>query len=598
MSETKKTSNNFFKTAGKWFYLFLAAAVLCVAATVVAIILGVSSPEPPAPTPLPQEGIETGVYYYDAEGEAVLLSLNSGNKFTVAGQDFNKSGEYTVNGTTLTLDFIRDEDGTATATVEGDSVILNYKGAVMTFLKNVNYTVTFNSNGGTIPAEQSVLNGKYATKPQDPKKDNNAFIGWYTDSTLKTPFDFASTPIKANTTVYAGWVAKDFGRTEYTVDFDLGYDGASAMPAVTTMNGKISGVDAPKRDGYKFGGWYISMYETREMLSYEYTSDFVFEADTTLFAVWYQDSAEKLASPIVTVSDKTIKWNSVSGISNYRVKITDKNGNVVCNETTGATTFAGFDFTDKDAGDYVIEVTAESANADKNSEPCKRYYKNKALARVSTFRVINGLLVFEGVEGAERYYVTVKCGNSSHSHTLVDNGNSTNYYFGSCAMQKGGIIFTVTAAANGYASSTSESFVYDLTLAPVDSIIYNAETDSFVWAQVENAAGYKVTVVAANGTFTYTVSKNSFSTASFTGEIEIYVTPVTEGYNSPDAVKATASKTNPATPTGLTANGLVISWDDMKADGYEIKINNKTFSTFETSFNLESANIELVAGES
>ena len=90
MSETKKTSNNFFKTAGKWFYLFLAAAVLCVAATVVAIILGVSSPEPPAPTPLPQEGIETGVYYYDAEGTLVNSNVYGFDVIKVTSESVSK----------------------------------------------------------------------------------------------------------------------------------------------------------------------------------------------------------------------------------------------------------------------------------------------------------------------------------------------------------------------------------------------------------------------------------------------------------------------------------------------------------------------------
>lgn len=28
------------------------------------------------------EGVETGVYYYDADGEEYLISLNSGNRFT------------------------------------------------------------------------------------------------------------------------------------------------------------------------------------------------------------------------------------------------------------------------------------------------------------------------------------------------------------------------------------------------------------------------------------------------------------------------------------------------------------------------------------
>ncbi len=68
------------------------------------------------------------------------------------------------------------------------------------------YTVTFNTNGGSSVASQTVISGKTAKKPADPTKAGYAFSGWYSDQNLTKAFNF-STAIKANTTLYAKWTA-------------------------------------------------------------------------------------------------------------------------------------------------------------------------------------------------------------------------------------------------------------------------------------------------------------------------------------------------------------------------------------------------------
>ena len=72
------------------------------------------------------------------------------------------------------------------------------------------FTVTFNTNGGSSVAAQTVVGGKTATKPADPTKNAYSFAGWYTDSACTKAFDFNSA-IKANTTLYAKWIAKTNG---------------------------------------------------------------------------------------------------------------------------------------------------------------------------------------------------------------------------------------------------------------------------------------------------------------------------------------------------------------------------------------------------
>lgn len=66
------------------------------------------------------------------------------------------------------------------------------------------YEVTFNSNGGSEVAPQSVTANGTAEEPTAPTKENFTFAGWYSDTLLTTPFDFG-TKIKKATNLYAKW---------------------------------------------------------------------------------------------------------------------------------------------------------------------------------------------------------------------------------------------------------------------------------------------------------------------------------------------------------------------------------------------------------
>ncbi len=64
------------------------------------------------------------------------------------------------------------------------------------------YTVTFNSNGGSLIAAQKVEKGKIIIEPDAPKLDNYFFEGWYLEETL---YDF-STPVEKNIVLTARWI--------------------------------------------------------------------------------------------------------------------------------------------------------------------------------------------------------------------------------------------------------------------------------------------------------------------------------------------------------------------------------------------------------
>ena len=588
---------NFFKNVNKWFYAFVVATVLLIAAVVVAVVLGVGSQGQVPDTTPPTEGVETGIYYYDLEMGELQLALSGGNKFSLTGPGYNTSGEYTVSENVITLDFYKDEEGTATATLEGDSLILTLGESVMTFRKKVSFTVSYNTNGGGVVQDAYVVNGRPAPKPADPVKDGCVFLGWYADEELKTPFDFHATLIEADTMLYARWAEKIPGAPEYTVSFVLGYEGAEALPDEPTVGGKLYFLPVPTREGYVFNGWFTSMYGDGDKLTAEFTAETVLTSDVTLYAVWAPEGA-KLPSPKVSVTATSVKWNAVVGASAYRLKVTAPDGTVLYEETVGSTA-KNIDFSQFAAGDYTVEVSAMANKTENSSDTAVRYFRNKALDAVTTFTVIDGTLIFNAVKNAERYLITIECGNAGHNHTNLDNGRSTNYYFGNCTMKQGGILFTVTAVAEGYAESVSKTFSYERALEGVTGLTYDKATDSFIWNPVMNAIYYTVEITVGEKTETFRkVMDLYFSLGNYTGDIAISVTPVTEGYLSPEAATAACKKTAPAIPQKLTVTDTTVTWADGGAASYEIKVGDKTFTVNGTSFDLTKAEgLEMTVGE-
>ena len=96
------------------------------------------------------------------------------------------------------------------------------------------YTVTFETSGGSAVGPVTVDAGSTVTKPADPTKSGYTFGGWYKDSTLQTPWDFANGTVTADTTLYAKWTANP-PAPSYD-DSDPTY----AVSAPAAENGKIA----------------------------------------------------------------------------------------------------------------------------------------------------------------------------------------------------------------------------------------------------------------------------------------------------------------------------------------------------------------------
>ena len=157
----------------------------------------------------------------------------------------------------------------------GDEVDITANTTVKATWKWLSYTVTFDSDGGSSVAPQTVTIGGKATKPTDPTKEGYTFDSWQTPQ--GAAFDFGS-PVEADITLKAKWTEKK--PDTFTVSFET--NGGSAVEKQTVEKGKTAAnPTAPTRKGYSFSGWYS---DKDLKTAYDFTS--AVTADVTLYAKW------------------------------------------------------------------------------------------------------------------------------------------------------------------------------------------------------------------------------------------------------------------------------------------------------------------------
>ena len=77
------------------------------------------------------------------------------------------------------------------------------------------YSVSFNTDGGSAVVSQTVDYGGTVTRPSDPVRTGFVFVNWYFDSGLSDLWDFTLDTVTADMTLYAKWTQQPV----YTVTF-------------------------------------------------------------------------------------------------------------------------------------------------------------------------------------------------------------------------------------------------------------------------------------------------------------------------------------------------------------------------------------------
>lgn len=536
--------------------------------------------EPAIPDGYDKHFTEVGSYYAD-EGETRNTFELTDSTFTLKLGGQTIDGTYLYNGTKLRL---VTTDGTIIeATYSEATISFTYGNHTYTFLRNVDYTVKFEMNGGVAQADAKVLNGKKLEKPADPVKTVDgkefAFIGWYKDSSFKEKYSFDQ-PVTKDITLYAYFVEL-LGTEEYTVTFS-GYTGAE-FPGKTTGR-KLFNLPQPgEKDGAKFLGWWYSAYNEETKLTAKYNEGDAIYENIVLYAVW-----ENSGVSAVSVGEKEISWTSLGVNKSYEItvaKLADDGTEQTVRETTTSSLRYSFDFSAEEAGDYV--VTVKSGNSE-----TKAYYKNKTLARVCLFAVkYPSVFTFGAVEGAEKYLLTYECGTENHVHEEIDLGTDTFYDFSGCAMKEGGITFTVTAVAKeGYRNSVSATYTFDGSLATPENFVLDGTNEKLSWSAVKYADYYLLTI--NDGEAINMGTKTSFDLKGYAkGEYTIKLVAVGRGFNNSVAATATWTKSTLAAPSKPVLNDYTLTWNAVEgAKGYIVKIGDRTIDTDTNAYTFTAGN--------
>lgn len=143
----------------------------------------------------------------------------------------------------------------------------------------VNYTVNFDTHGGTNVPSQTVEKGKFASVPSpEPTYADHTFAGWYLNLDDTEQFKFATTPIESNITIHAKWAPVAI--TTFTIVFNV--NGGDPINPVTRNQGQqIGQLPTPTRAGYTFNGWFLDQGTTQSVISSALVT-----SNMTVYAKW------------------------------------------------------------------------------------------------------------------------------------------------------------------------------------------------------------------------------------------------------------------------------------------------------------------------
>lgn len=142
----------------------------------------------------------------------------------------------------------------------------------------IEYTISFNTGGGSAIAPIKAVFGAAVTAPATPTKEGATFVKWVLNG---NDYEFTTMP-DTNPTLTAVWQS-----IEYTLTIDLGGD-SSLSTSKLIANQWIIKPEDPTRSGYKFIGWTLD----GQSVSWQYdSSDRKYyipmpARDATLSAVW------------------------------------------------------------------------------------------------------------------------------------------------------------------------------------------------------------------------------------------------------------------------------------------------------------------------
>jgi len=121
------------------------------------------------------------------------------------------------------------------------------------------YIINFNSQGGTEVSEQHIEYGEKIIEPTSPTRTGYTFIGWYTEVTFENAWNFSTSVVTQDTTLFAKWTAII---PRYTVTINSPTNGT-----IVVLNG-----DAPVISGMQLDSAAVLTLQTTPNIGYEFIS--------------------------------------------------------------------------------------------------------------------------------------------------------------------------------------------------------------------------------------------------------------------------------------------------------------------------------------
>lgn len=153
--------------------------------------------------------------------------------------------------------------------------------------ENPNYTISFESNGGSLIESITITDENNFNLPDDPLKEGYTFDNWYLDSQFSELFFYHQ--LTSNIIVYAKWIPNT-----YTITYESN-GGSSITPTNHLFESTVIEPETPIKTGYSFKGWFSDI-NLKEAYSFSKMPSHSF----TLYAKW-------------TINQYTISFDSNGG---------------------------------------------------------------------------------------------------------------------------------------------------------------------------------------------------------------------------------------------------------------------------------------------
>ena len=191
----------------------------------------------------------------------------------------------------------------------------------------INYTITFDSNGGGTITSKDVLSETTISKSDlpTPTREGYTFDGWWYEGDVGEEDDHNVSEngytVRSNITLVAHW--KNEQKTEYQVTFDV-YDGKlyEGTKELTSLTIKLSDLDYSKytavKDNKTFNGWTLTKGDCKEPYK---TGTKNLEKDTTIYACYTDNTPSVVEHQVTFDVDGGKLYNETTELSTLTIKL-------------------------------------------------------------------------------------------------------------------------------------------------------------------------------------------------------------------------------------------------------------------------------------